>query len=410
MLQYKTKCSWSWFIFFVAMFCFYTITVVQYAAHFMMWAYCVIVFTRRNEGKIRKSTLHNMLLVCGGYGLLVLWALISRIWAYGVMENSATLNGMIKILSIMLCMIIYVDSQHKVEAILISYVNALVVMALLILITSPISTYGTVNFGGITQQFRNGIANVLFFGIVLVLIISPTLKKNTNILYIGLFLLTGLCTGSRRGIIQLVLIALLYALTEKNLNEKLKKVMLVVLFVLIGGIILSSIPYLRETYWSRLFSIFDLSVDETGGGEASTVGRNIYRMIAMDMFRMRPLTGFGIDGFHCYLADHPYTYTTYAMSAVYSHCNYTELLADFGIPGFIFYYILHINILKKIRKSYKENKFFRATLVIILSTLVLDYGGISFQSNFAMYMYTILFLGVIYTKRSYENVNFQNTV
>lgn len=166
--------------------------------------------------------------------------------------------------------------------------------------------------------------------------------------------------------------------------------------MLLGGIILSSVPYFRETYWTRLFSIFDTSIDDAGGGEASTVGRNIYRMIAMDMFRMRPLTGFGIDGFHCYLADHPYTYTTFAVRAVYSHCNYTELLADFGILGFIFYYILHFNILKRILKFYKENNYFRLTLIIILATLVLDYGGISFQSNFAMYMYTILFLGVIY--------------
>ena len=396
MLQYKTKYSWPWFIFFIAMFCFYTITVVQYAAHFMIWTYCLIVFIRRNEGKIRKSTLHNILLVCGGYGLLVLWALISRIWAYGVMEDSATLNGMIKILSIMLCMIIYVDSRHKVETILISYVNALAVMALLIMITSPISAYGTTNLGGITQQFRNTIANAVFFGVVLVLATPRYLKKNIRVIYIGLFLLTGLCTGSRRGIIQLVLIALLYALTEYNINKKLKRLLLILLLLLLGGIILSSVPYFRETYWTRLFSIFDTSIDDAGGGEASTVGRNIYRMIAMDMFRMRPLTGFGIDGFHCYLADHPYTYTTFAVRAVYSHCNYTELLADFGILGFIFYYILHFNILKRILKFYKENNYFRLTLIIILATLVLDYGGISFQSNFAMYMYTILFLGVIY--------------
>lgn len=396
MLQYKTKCDLPWFIFFMAMFCFYTITMVQYAAHFMIWAYCLIAFIRKNEGKIKKSTLHNMLLVCGGYGLLVLWALISRVWAYGVMEDSATLNGMIKILSIMLCMIIYVDSQHKVEAVLISYVNALTVMALLILITSPISTYGTTNFGGITQQFRNTIANAVFFGIVLVLIISPNLKKSTSILYSGLLLLTGLCTGSRRGIIQLVLIIILYALTENSLNKRIKRLLLVLLLLLVGLIILSSVPYFRETYWTRLFSIFDTSVDDAGGGEASTVGRNIYRMIAMDMFRMRPLTGFGIDGFHCYLADHTYTYTTFAVRAVYSHCNYMELLADFGILGFIFYYVLHFNILKRTLIFYKENNYFRVTLIIILATLVLDYGGISFQSNFAMYMYTILFLGVIY--------------
>lgn len=400
MLRYTVKCDWIWLLFFVSMFCFYTITSIQYLAHLMIWIYCLYIFMRKNNGKIKKATLHNLVTICGGYGLLVLWALLSCLWAYGVMEGSATFNGMLKIFTIMACMVLYTDNFKKVETVLISYIDALALMSILILFTSPLSTYGTTDFGGVTHQFRNTIANAVFFGILLVLPLSHAFKKSSSIFYIALFLVTGLCTGSRRGIVQLVIIILFYAFTENNLNKKIKKLILFITFIILAGIILYNNPYFRETYWSRLFSIFDLSVDDLGGGEASTVGRNIYRMVAIDMFQMRPFTGFGIDGFHCFLADHPYTYTTFTLEAVYSHCNYTELLADFGLPGFVMYYSLHFNLIRKVRKKYKENKFFQIALIIMLATLVLDYGGISFQSNFAMYMYCILYLGIIYNSSS----------
>lgn len=398
MLHYKIKYSWPWFLFFSVIFSFYTITVVQYAMHFAMWSYCFLVFLCRDKGNLKKSVLRNAVLICGGYGLLVLWAIMSGLWAYDVMEGSSTLNGMIKILSIMLCMVLWVNNQYKVDAVMIAYVDALAVMSLLILVTSPISTFGTTDFGGITHQFRNTIANATFFGMVLLMAVSHCYKKNVTVIYFMLFLLTGLCTGSRRGIVQLALIGLLYTLTENNVNKKIKKFLLVVLLCLLGAIILSSVPYLRETYWTRLFSIFDTSTDYSAGQDASTAGRNMYRVVAMDMFRMRPFTGFGVDGFHCYLEDNPYTYTIYRLEAVYSHCNYTELLADFGIFGFLFYYLLHFNLIKKALKFYRRNYFFRITLIVMLATLVLDYGGISYQSTLAMYMYAILFLGVIYKK------------
>lgn len=399
-----------WFLFFTAVFCFYTISAVQYIVHFGILAYIFFLHLRKGSLCVKRTMLRQVLFVCGGYTLLVLWAILSRFWSYGVMEGSITLNGMIKILAVIFCLSLYIDSQRKLDSVLLAFVYALAVMSVLILITSPLSTYGTTDFGGITHQFRNTIANVVFFGLILVWYLSPYFRKYESRFLVVLFLVTGLCTGSRRGIIQLALLALLYTLTEKNLRRRVRILLAMLLGVLIAVILLAGIPYLRETYWTRLFSIFDMSVDVAGDSDISTVGRNLYRLVGLDMFKMRPFLGFGVDGFANFLSDHPYTYSEYYLNAVYSHCNYIELLADFGIPGFVFYYSMHVQMIKDAFRRYRSSKIARVILIIVGATLVLDYGGISYQSTFAIYMYALLLIGVNLTgKKNRQGIREEET-
>lgn len=396
------KCDIPWLIFFTLIFSFYTNATIQYLAHF----YIIIITLLFIRNNITKFPLKKIIYVCGGYFLLVALAMLSRTWAYGIMEGSLTLNGMIKILVIVICLSIYINSKDKLNQVLFSFVYSLAIMSILILITSPLSTYGTTQFGGITKQFRNSIANIDFFAILLVWYFRDKISKKKYNLLTLLFFITGIATGSRRGLIQIIIIGLLFLLTEANLNKKVQRVIMggIVTFTVL--ILISNVPFLKSTYLERMAGVFETSISDNSNGDMSAIGRNLYRHIGVEMFKNKPFTGYGIDGFHCYLADHPYTYTTYKLNAVYSHCNYIELLADFGIFGLLFYYLLiHVRIIKCSLKKRKKSRFFRMSTIIIISTLILDYGGISYNTSYSVFMYIILLTGCFLEKSDNHEKN-----
>ena len=85
-------------------------------------------------------------------------------------------------------------------------------------------------------------------------------------------------------------------------------------------------------------------------------------------------------------------------------------MADFGIPGFVFYYSMHVQMIKDAFRRYRSSKIARVILIIVGATLVLDYGGISYQSTFAIYMYALLLIGVNLTgKKNRQGIREEET-
>lgn len=109
----------------------------------------------------------------------------------------------------------------------------------------------------------------------------------------------------------------------------------------------------------------------------------------IEMFLQRPLFGYGIGGFQQYSANH---YGRY----VYAHSNYVELLADFGIVGFIIYisrYIKNISIMMKHTKFIDEE--LKLYLPLMVSIIVLDIFSISFNQTAFIPLFVMLISGYV---------------
>lgn len=120
-----------------------------------------------------------------------------------------------------------------------------------------------------------------------------------------------------------------------------------------------------------------------GWGKADTVlERNSLTTAAMEAFRARPVTGWGIDCFR-FLPGAEETY---------SHCNYTELLVSGGIPLLTLFYgvqllavVLAVRALIRTRARRAEQRGERAMvgamMTLVLSQAVMDAGMVSYYDR-----------------------------
>jgi len=118
------------------------------------------------------------------------------------------------------------------------------------------------------------------------------------------------------------------------------------------------------------------------GSVDSVVERNSLAKLAMEAFRVRPITGWGIDCFR-FLKGAEETY---------SHCNYTELLVSGGVPMLILYYgaqltavALAIRALWRTRAKRAAQKNERAMvgamITLVLAQVTMDVGMVSYYDR-----------------------------
>ena len=125
---------------------------------------------------------------------------------------------------------------------------------------------------------------------------------------------------------------------------------------------------------SRIEGLFG---DFAGTGKIEASAGIRFDMIdyAIEMFKEKPVFGWGIEGF-----------ANNSVYGVYSHNNFTETLVNFGIVGFVLLYFYKVMILYRQIKMIKEagnsqeNLIYILVFVLMSVVFVLDYGQISMNS------------------------------
>lgn len=405
MLKMKKKIAQSdavWFMYFTIMMNFYTYTYVQLLAQILLVLYIGLCFFYK-RGKIKISSSKMLINYLLWYGLFVLWACITKFWAvYPPRQDANTLFSLLRILVIGCCMVYFVATYYQLDRLIIVFIYSGALFCIITILSNPISAWGTTNFFSFDGGYmRNGIANFCLILIGFLALKKKCFSQNKYTALMVLFVITIIICGSRRAVVQLLLMPMLYIITIANVSNRLKKIAIISIVFLVAGIALYAIPYIRITYFDRILSMFQ----GTASTDGSTVGRNAYIIIGTRMIAKRPFFGWGIDAFYSYLLENPYAFSNvYHLTALYSHNNYIEIGTCFGIIGLILFYRMHLSALILGIKKYKKNLQIRMLLIIIILYLIGDYGGIVFSNHISMYFLTILFLiKETYTKK--ENYN-----
>lgn len=165
------------------------------------------------------------------------------------------------------------------------------------------------------------------------------------------FLLVGFTTGSRTFIISLFVIAICFILF------KFKKHIIIASLIIVGLIVLSvvlinSLPFL-STIKYRLDDT--LSIFANGGASGSTLERVLWQKYGFYLASRRLFFGFGESGFA--LASGVKTYT---------HGNFSEVLCDFGLVGFLLFYCFNLGPAFISLFSKKKDRDYVITILIVL--------------------------------------------
>jgi O-antigen ligase len=190
---------------------------------------------------------------------------------------------------------------------------------------------------------------------------------------VGLASFTILLTGSKKGILILIIAIVIYLQCGK---KSFKKYAIFILIMLLGFYLIFFVDFFYNIIGYRLIDALaavGVNVTAVTTSESTDVRMNLIAR-GMVSFWNVPFLGGGMNYFEYA------NYTPY-----YSHNNFVEVLNSFGVIGFMIYYSLHawtirrgIRGTRKLDPATKSSYIF--VILYVLATLVLDFGMVSFSS------------------------------
>ncbi len=383
-------------LYFTIMACLFTKTYIQLAAQLGIITYVFYSCLNKKGLRLRisQTVAQNEFFLLFWLGALTLLAALSGQWAYSTKADSNTVLTLFRMFVIGINLFLYVNTYNRAVSVLKSLIYSSVVMAVIVLLTTPLSQYGQAGeegFGTLIGQQRNTFGAVMAFLIP----ICVVFEKHENLKYgkwiAAFFAFSLICSGSRGAMLQMIIIVALYVLLSPGIKKKIKYISIGTLFCVVMIIIIINVPFLYAVIWVRFANMFSTVLGMEQIADSSSYGRELYKVLALQMFWERPWLGFGVDGFFCRLRDVRYV-NGYYLHPVYSHCNFAELAADFGIAGLAIWYIPVLSVLVKSFRVYNFTPVLKMIFIILTSMITLDYARIPWSSHSNIYTYFCVFL------------------
>lgn len=336
------------------------------------------------NNRISYNRLVNLKDISMWYGFFMLFVYMSQMWAYQQRDGEELFASMIRTLIISLCIAIRLTDRGRVIVMFDSMIASVSYFAVIYLITSPLSTWGTIHMGEFVGQHRNFAGHICAIITIVSIMFYDYYHNHRYLICSTICLSCTVLSGSRAALISVPVMLVGLLLLKKDLRKRMQYLFVLAFVALIAIYILFSNEYLFKMYGDRLLAIFSSSY-----ADSSVEDRGMYRELGFYMFLQKPLLGWGMDNFSYYLA-----YVQGYGWEVYSHCNYIEILSCYGIVGFIIYYLSYIkSFLFLLGKKYKDY-FDKILYIILLRFFIFEYGTITFSVNFYIFLLTIVFCAV----------------
>lgn len=397
----EIKMHVPFFLYFTAMFCLYKFTYFQLGIQIAVIIYFALLLIKRKM-RVSAGQVNQIFFYLLWFGLFVGIMFLSRMWAYGRLENNRTLLIALRTFAIGLLMFYYVDSKERALSVLKSLIYAFFITAVVSLVTTPISGWGDeFQFGNAIAQHRNQLGALAApFTIFCYYLYHQYGFRYGNYLTIFLAVFT-LISGSRSSILQIVMMFVVHMLVnEKRLSKRLRNLVVMCAVGIAAIVLIFSVPFLYNLVWVRIGDAITtlIGIEAT---DTSTIGRENLKEIATFMFTQKPLLGYGVDGVVCFIRENPILIGDDA-TAVYSHCNYTEIGACFGIVGLVIWYVPVIKTIVSAYKIRTTSNWASCLFSGFLTMVVLDFSRIPWASHMVMYLFFIVILLIRYEKQEID--------
>lgn len=184
-------------------------------------------------------------------------------------------------------------------------------------------------------------------------------------------------SGGRKYLLApIIIIAVLVIFNTSDRNSQIKRLFFSILLfigIILGWRIITENPLFYSTIGYRFIE------------RTSMQGREDYIIRGLQFFIDSPIWGHGENSFASLISS----YTGYQ---IYSHNNYIEMLTNFGLIGFVWYYYHFIHVLKADYKDYKftANKLCLFFVAVLCSLLFLDIGTVSYCDSSLVFVYWVM--------------------
>lgn len=302
-------------------------------------------------------------------------------------DPSISLVGVIQIVKILILnnmIISLVKNKKDIYFFLNTFIAAGIVLILRLLTLIPIESLGKSRLH-ITGMFNaNDVGSKLSISLVFLLYFIFIEKKYKlyYLISIPILYLFILFSGSKKAFVFSILsLFLLILLGLKNKKKLVYYIPLMIIIVFVIFYLVREIPLFYNIIGYRLEALI-LFLNGNSKMDGSTLERFEMMKLGIDMFDEKLFFGYGLEGFA--LNSH---YGTY------SHNNYIEMLVNFGIIGFLSYYMVYIYLLIEDLKYYLlKRKMIIPFFINIVIIFILEIASISYKDRF---FYLVLGLNFI---------------
>lgn len=332
---------------------------------------------------------------------------LSLIWAHNKSDTIYMFNHCMQIIGMFICIpIILKKNNNGIDTILKLIIISLLYSSIVLLIRTPLNLWGTDYIGEVIGLQRNVVGLRLSIGFLICLYFIHSkikVEKRLNFKIIILimiaifFMIIALLTGSKKALIFIFLGFVLY---EIFITKGLKLLIKIIIIALLSSAFINVIfnnDLLYQAIGSRVEHMILTIQGNDGKGETdgSLLERQYYINQAKELFIMHPVVGYGGNNFVSYMREIGYSHVAY------SHNNYWELLSTLGSIGFLIYYYIWFKVLIGLIRDYKITKSIRTLLflIIIAVLIILDYGNVSYISEFNMILLLLAYIS-IYKKKN----------
>lgn len=302
------------------------------------------------------------------------YALVSGLWSISI-EFSLDLtyiNNIIHIIVIITFMSYSISNTSDFERYLLLVLIMIMYIAVAILLKTPFDAWGTERIGSDINLNANTLGIFMAVGCLICLyFISSGRMKALGAVCIA-FAAICLFSGSRKAALLLVILLTGYSVLRARGFKSFFLLMGAIVFVaILYGVVMTS-PDLYNVLGFRIEQLVNSLLGEEIS-DGSITERAFFREQALEVFFKHPVNGIGMNGFMAYMAKIGYSHVAY------SHCNYTELLCNFGIVGFVLYYGGLLAVFRDASLfSLKLSPAGILGVVLFVGLLITDYGMVSY--------------------------------
>lgn len=213
--------------------------------------------------------------------------------------------------------------------------------------------------------------------------------ETKNMIYIvifGMLVVLNVITGSKKGLIDLVvgtfLVLFFASMNDKDKKNKFVKWVIIIAIVIIIVYFVWQLP-IFDTVRERFELMFGFL-----GGTSSKIDystRERQRMIAegLKQFYKTPILGIG-------LGATSYITMQFLGRATYLHNNYVELLASGGVLGLFLYYIPIIKLLIESWKNRRKSIASQFSFIILIIIIVNDFAAVQYFSKISYILFALV--------------------
>ena len=340
---------------------------------------------------------------------------LSSLWASDMNDTFWTMGVAVQMIGIFFFLPMYIKDETSLIKVLKILLLALVCSIAVLMFRTPIADFGTERLGSAIGLNSNAFGLRMAIGAIISLYLFHNNDgKGTKILYVtalALFVAFALFSGSKKALLAIIIgVPVCEIFLATGMRKIFKILGIIVLFAGITMLMFNN-QQLYDVVGSRIEKTFYTLTEQNSRKttDFSLMERQFYIDKGMELFNEHPLIGYGGNNFITYMREINYSHVAY------SHNNYVELLSCLGLIGLLIYYIFWIivtyrlvNIYRLERKRGSRDSISMLFLVIMAVLLVLDYGMVSYISDFNMIMLCLLYMTYRLKKQELSNLNCLN--